>query len=812
MAAIWVSDFRGKHLQHCIDLEEEIDSSSDIYLVEDSAEYSWFSSSIPTQLALLSLDKIDVVIMLGFNDCVYSCVWDSFDINLVAANYIKSINELIEQYPAFNFYFCSVNPITAGYPFDDYSTGIIPLSLLDTKINYFNTKLKESCNATYIDSYSYFTSTAFETYDGVRYSMNTNTYLKSFITSSFKVSGGVSFIPRLTEPKEDSEEYLYWTHTSAGGYNECVKISGNSVLPNCVGYAWGRFYEILGSKPTLSKSNAELWYQNSDGYERGDIPKLGAVICWRHGSIGNDSAISGEDAGHIAIVEEISDDTITISESAYGGFRDGSQFKTRQLKKGTSTNKESWWFYANNYYFQGFIYNPAVTSTSGTATQAQGQVTKSDVTVNNRSLTESEQQLNARYIWQYLGSKRENRECWTLNAVAALLGNMQAESAINPGRYEAYTYNKNSSLYLGPNPTQSEVNAWLEKYKNEKGRYPGFGLTQWTSTGANSWSEHKLISWCKSNNLDPTDIDSQLMRIEWEAENGKQWYGYTQDRKDYPISFKDFISSTKDPEWLAAAFLLRYEIPGNRYDYVKARGENARRWYDFLLPYAPGFGPTFKVVNFKIDTVATTSVKASFVVTNGASYCYKLLDSYGNLLNTVNLSIETADEPTTITFSQPGLVPNADYQIFIEVLADDGLSKESTTLSFHTLQDYPAPINNLILKIDKEISTNPSLTLVADTTNNWGYWKKNNYGYDLQLIVNGRCIEEITVNNVNISDFKLADYFKDYKVLLDDIVQVGVCTWTVDDKGSKIYDSNLIKKSNTICLLKKPIMYYLNIE
>ena len=804
MAAIWVSDFRGKHLQHCIDLEEEIDSSSDIYLVEDSAEYSWFSSAIPTQLALLSLDKIDVVIMLGFNDCVYSCVWNSFDINIVADNYIKSINELIEQYPAFNFYFCSVNPITAGYPFDDYSTGIIPLSLLDNKINYFNTKLKESCNATYIDSYSYFTSTAFETYDGVRYSMNTNTYLKSFITSSFKVSGGINFVPRLAAPNPDDEEYLYWTTTAGGGYNSCIAITGNSVLPNCTGYAWGRFYEILGSKPNLSTRNAEQWFLNtSDGYERGTQPKLGAVVCWQDGAT---TSIDGNDgAGHVAIVEQINEDgSIVTSESGFGS--------TNAFWTKTRTNDNGKWGAGSSYTFQGFIYNPAVTSTSGTASQSQGQVTKADVTINNRSLTESEQQLNARYIWQYLGSKRDDKEGWTLNAVAALLGNMQAESAINPGRYEAYTYNKNSSLWLGPNPTQDEINSWLERYKNAKGRYPGFGLTQWTSTGATSWSQHKLVNWCSSNGLDHTDIDSQLKRLEWEAENGQQWYGFEQDRKDYPISFKDFIHSTEEPEWLAAAFLLRYEIPGNRYSYVKARGENARRWYDYLLPFAPGFGPTFKVVNFKIDTVTTTNVKASFVVTKGASYYYKLLDVYGNLLNTANFSIETSDEPTTITFNQSGLVPNTDYQLFIEVLADDGSSKEDTTLSFHTLQDFPAPLNSLMLKLDEEISTDPSLTLIADVSNSWGYWKKNRYGYDLQLIVNGRCVEELIIDSINISNFKLTDYFKDYKLLLDDTIQVGVCTWTVDDKGNKIYDSNLIKKSNTICLLKKPIMYYLNIE
>lgn len=39
----------------------------------------------------------------------------------------------------------------------------------------------------------------------------------------------------------------------------------------------------------------------------------------------------------------------------------------------------------------------------------------------------SKQEVNATYIWNALQG-----DGWTLNAVAAMLGNMQSESAINP--------------------------------------------------------------------------------------------------------------------------------------------------------------------------------------------------------------------------------------------------------------------------------------------------------------------------------------------------------------------------------------------
>ena len=150
----------------------------------------------------------------------------------------------------------------------------------------------------------------------------------------------VAFTPRLTAPSSTNPWYI---HTSAGGKNSCIKISGNSVLPNCVGYAWGRFGEIMGSTPKLSRGNAGTWYGNtSDGYARGKTPRLGAVACWSKPGA----------AGHVAIVEKINaDGSIVISES---GYRSSSKFWT-------STRSGPNW-YSSPYKFQGFIYNPSVNS------------------------------------------------------------------------------------------------------------------------------------------------------------------------------------------------------------------------------------------------------------------------------------------------------------------------------------------------------------------------------------------------------------------------------------------------------------------
>ena len=164
------------------------------------------------------------------------------------------------------------------------------------------------------------------------------------------VSGQTNFEPMLDDSAID--DTLYWTHTSAGGYNKCIEIKNGSVLPNCTGYAWGRFHMIsdradgtfdYSGLPKLSRADAGKWYGNtSDGYERGQTAKLGAVICYSD----NDGG-----AGHVAIVEVIHDDgSITISQSGYSSSK---RFWTSKLNKN---------YAYSGYTFQGFIYNPDVNS------------------------------------------------------------------------------------------------------------------------------------------------------------------------------------------------------------------------------------------------------------------------------------------------------------------------------------------------------------------------------------------------------------------------------------------------------------------
>ena len=138
----------------------------------------------------------------------------------------------------------------------------------------------------------------------------------------------------------------YYLHTSAGGYNSCIHIANGSCLPNCVGYSWGRWYELLGTEPKLSRRNAENWYgYTSDGYKRSKTPNRFAVVCWRKGEANN----GNDGAGHVAIVEEVkSNGDIVCSESHYGG--------TRWRQK--TYTKSSNYYMGSAYTFQGFILFP----------------------------------------------------------------------------------------------------------------------------------------------------------------------------------------------------------------------------------------------------------------------------------------------------------------------------------------------------------------------------------------------------------------------------------------------------------------------
>ena len=209
----------------------------------------------------------------------------------------------------------------------------------------------------------------------------------------------------------------------------------------------------------------------------------------------------------------------------------------------------------------------------GSSETVEPGITKDMIINSNKYLSVPEMYNNALYIAAYF-----MRAGWTLEAIAAILGNMQTESNMNPGIWE--------SLESG----------------NTSG---GYGLVQWTPAT-------KLIIWASGLGLDYTDIDTQLARIIWEMENGVQYY----PTDNYPETFKEFSTSEKSPEYLAGAFLYNYERPKS--PNAQKRGEQARYWYNILSDIDPdwllGIGTEKKRKGLSLLLMYSAIRRRSYVV------------------------------------------------------------------------------------------------------------------------------------------------------------------------------------------------------
>lgn len=157
---------------------------------------------------------------------------------------------------------------------------------------------------------------------------------------------------RTTKPTSGNKFFIT---KSKGGYSTCIQGSPTdsqcNVLSNCVGYACGRFNEIIGAMkyPSLN-CNAENFIErakNTYGLEISSVPTLGGIMVWRKGTLsGNDGA------GHVAVVEKIIDNnTIYTSESGYGGSA---------FWNSTRRNTNGRWGLGSAYTFRGCIVNPAI--------------------------------------------------------------------------------------------------------------------------------------------------------------------------------------------------------------------------------------------------------------------------------------------------------------------------------------------------------------------------------------------------------------------------------------------------------------------
>ena len=155
----------------------------------------------------------------------------------------------------------------------------------------------------------------------------------------------------------------------------------------------------------------------------------------------------------------------------------------------------------------------------------------------NAYLSDYEQQNNAALINMKLRAKG-----WSVEAIAALLGNMESESTINPGIWQSL---------------------------DEGNIYGGFGLVQWTPAT-------NFTDWATEQGYEIDDGDAQLIWIDELTDTIGQWI----PTDEYNFSFADFKTSTSSPEYLASAFLKNFERAGVEVE--ENRRTQARKWYDYI--------------------------------------------------------------------------------------------------------------------------------------------------------------------------------------------------------------------------------------
>lgn len=162
--------------------------------------------------------------------------------------------------------------------------------------------------------------------------------------------GAIGFTMRTTRPANNKN----FITRGSGGWNTCIKGSPQyqyaDALANCVGYASGRFNEIIniaretsGCTYTTLNCNAVNFKERAEaaGLQTGSTPRRGAIMCW--GKEG--------DAGHVAIVEKVnSNNSVYTSESGWGS--------SSIFWNSTRTNNNGRWGCGAGYYFRCFIYLP----------------------------------------------------------------------------------------------------------------------------------------------------------------------------------------------------------------------------------------------------------------------------------------------------------------------------------------------------------------------------------------------------------------------------------------------------------------------
>lgn len=344
-------------------------------------------------------------------------------------------------------------------------------------------------------------------------------------------------------------------------------IGNRSTLPNCVGWAWGRFnwiyHQLTGDKKkyVVSGDACELYDKaHTIGLKTNKTePQPGAIMCFRSNS-------SDGHPGHVAIVEQVlnNGNKIIISESQWTN-------KTMFAKYVIERNDRpgAMWTYSSGYIFQGFIYNPGV----------EKWIRQCE---KNKNINQGTLENRCRIIWAVLQRELEKLGYDNDYIVAGFMGNIWIESgrtmlaSVMEGQLginskEAHNLRlkcKSRSTLAGnlkdiDNYTRTYIST-SSGYKYDKWYLCGLGLVQWTASRAYNLLQY---AYQESGGKHWTQLDTQIEYL---------------IRKELSLGYKSILENLKNvksAEEAAEYICLHFERPADPDATMTERQNKAKEFY-----------------------------------------------------------------------------------------------------------------------------------------------------------------------------------------------------------------------------------------
>lgn len=196
---------------------------------------------------------------------------------------------------------------------------------------------------------------------------------------------------------------------------------------------------------------------------------------------------------------------------------------------------------------------------------------------------------------------------WTVNAIAAIIGNMHLESWLSPALIQGTNRWRlpNNAANLSDVPNSVMLNFYDGHYGLSNGGF-GIGLVQWDGDTSTPPAGQKLVSFAERYNLVWYDGDTQVFRIRREKETNIQWN--PQNLGGIFWTWDTFVASTETPETLAYVWRVCYEVADPQTD--ATRQANARYWYDYFIAHpVPPVDPTTLLLLINNRKKVTRNVK-----------------------------------------------------------------------------------------------------------------------------------------------------------------------------------------------------------